>query len=163
MYLQYGIMEIMIGEKKINLPEEIIISLQKRGKKSKNFKFDASDNSLYIYCLECNEFHKVYFYDMKKEKWIYTEQFKMSQERGKEKRKYFGGSCKNTSLNQKDKKNNSLERIKTTLFLEKDLFNYLSIRSACSNQSRTDLINSIIREEKRKNELVDYIPKHLLK
>jgi hypothetical protein len=162
MYLQYGITEVSISSKNIELPEDIIISLRKRGKKSRNFKFDKEDNSINIYCVKCKQFHKIYTYSIEKHNWIDTGKFKRSKERGS-KNLYFGSDCKLHSIDTKNEKNCKLEevenkKVKTTLFLEDDLFKYIGIVAACNNRSRTEVINSIIRDEKKRNPIGKYLP-----
>lgn len=171
--LNYANYDIKIDD--IELPKEIILSLELRGKRSNNHRYDALNKEIQIRCSRCNKWISIFKYedgnwtDISKDRyWVSTKE--------NTNQNYFADKCytcyqeskknkiqvenRNVSvINQKSgqakeeycawsSKNNGIQQ---TIALTKENDRYLKLLSVYKDLKKNALINKILNEYRNNN------------
>lgn len=167
-YLHYGDTTVNIDGTNITLPSDYILSLEKRGKRNKNFVYNSKEKSLSIYCNVHQLHHPVYTLQDDGQ-WLDVsgKTYRKSIERNTG-RSYFGSNCHQNmtheeTVNEKPLKTSlGNEKVKTTFFLSDQNADYINYRSVFLGINKVDLINQIIAQERERNPLKHYLPNSLI-
>lgn len=165
--LNYGIKEI----EGVELPSEIVLSLETRGKRSINHRFNTLNQEIEIRCTTCGKFHNVFqlqnglWIDVNCAKyWISTKEHTNLN--------YFSDKCYSCYQNNKKKKNSAKslpidaeevilsnpevqvtknctfssknDRIQQTIALSKENDYYVKANAVINSEKKNDFLNKLI-------------------
>jgi len=169
-----------IGIEGVELPNEIILSLKTRGKRSINHRFNTLNQEIEILCSICKNWNSLYVLEKDKNSWrdindgaywISTKQHTNLN--------YYSNSCYSCYQNNKKKKNSQKQlpkdtkevilikpegqpvecgklssnndRIQQTIALSKDNDWYIKLNALIHGERKNDFINAIIDNFRRDN------------